>query len=294
MAPPRRTDRSRQLILDAADAAFREKAFGDVTMEEIARRAGLTRMTIYNLFASKEDIAREIVARTEVESDARYRARMNAGESALRLLEDAFLESARWCLANRAIAPLALSGPREGLSMIPPAGRPSFHGLIRDMMILGQRQGALRRDTDAHALAAVLLGAFANLMLYALTGAPFEEIWVAGQLRLIVEGIGAKSEAAPVESPRPEARKAKMRGCHERTSPAVRSARAARPKTDLPGWRLVWTMLRSSISASPEHAFDATFVRRKVFGMDGVLVNDPEGSSMYSRPMRPITGAPMP
>lgn len=200
MASPRRTDRSRQLILDAADAAFREKALADVTMEEIARRAGLTRMTLYNLFASKEDIAREIVARAEVESDARYRARMEAGESALALLEAAFLESARWCLANRAIAPLALSGPREGLSMIPPQGRPSFHGLITDMMILGQRQGALRRDTDAHALAAVLLGAFANLMLYALTGAPFEEIWVAGQLKLIVEGIGAKSEAAPAKA----------------------------------------------------------------------------------------------
>lgn len=199
MAPPRRTDRSRQLILDAADAAFREKAFGDVTMEEIARRAGLTRMTIYNLFASKEDIGREIVARTEVESDARYRARMNAGESALRLLEDAFLESARWCFVNRAIAPLALAGPREGPSMIPPADRPSFHGLVRDMMILGQRQGVLRRDTDANALAAVLLGAFANQMFYALTGAPFEEIWVAKLVRLIIEGIGAKDEAPLVK-----------------------------------------------------------------------------------------------
>ena len=77
------------------------------------------------------------------------------------------------------------------------------------------------------------------------------------------------------------------------------------PKTDLPGWRLVWTMLRSSISASPEHAFDATFVRRKVFGMEGVLVNDPDGikhvlttnASNYRRPYavtrlaRPLGGA---
>ena len=77
------------------------------------------------------------------------------------------------------------------------------------------------------------------------------------------------------------------------------------PKTDLPGWRLIWRMLRSSISASPEHAFDATFVRRKVLGFDGVLVNDPEGirhvltvnASNYRRPYavtrlaRPLGGA---
>ena len=65
MAILKRTERSRILILDAADAAFREKGFAATSVEEIAMRAGLTRKTVYNLFASKDDIASQLKARAE-------------------------------------------------------------------------------------------------------------------------------------------------------------------------------------------------------------------------------------
>ncbi|MGO4833629.1 TetR/AcrR family transcriptional regulator, partial [Rhizobiaceae sp. 2RAB30] len=40
MTIPKRTERSRILILDAAETAFREKGFASTSVEEIAMRAG--------------------------------------------------------------------------------------------------------------------------------------------------------------------------------------------------------------------------------------------------------------
>jgi TetR/AcrR family transcriptional regulator of autoinduction and epiphytic fitness len=191
MATPKRTDRSRSLILDAADAAFRELGFGDTSVEEIARRAGLTRKTAYNLFGSKEEIAHQLIARVEA-GQALYRARMAANEDVLALLETVFLDSAGWCLANPSIARLALA-PAERPRPEPPADRPSFQGLIRDILVLGQEQGVIRKDGDANFMSLVLLGIYGQAMLTALSGGPFREDEVRRLIRIVVEGIGARS-----------------------------------------------------------------------------------------------------
>ena len=73
MAGQKRTERSRNLILASADAAFRERGFPNVSMEFIAQRAGLSRKTVYNLFSSKEEIAQRLLARVEA-GDTIYRA----------------------------------------------------------------------------------------------------------------------------------------------------------------------------------------------------------------------------
>jgi len=186
----KRTDRSRGLILDAADGAFREKGFAAVSVEEIASRAGLTRRTVYNLFGSKEEIAHQLIARTEAQ-DQGYRARMAAGEDALCLLETILLDSAGWCLANPSIARLALA-PAERPRLEPPADRPSFQGLVRDVLLLGQRQAAIREDEDANFMGLVLLGVYGQAMLTALAGGPFDPSDVVRLIRVVVEGIGAR------------------------------------------------------------------------------------------------------
>ena len=189
----KRTNRSRNLILEAADTAFRELGFAGVSMEEIAQRAGLTRKTVYNLFASKEEIASRLAARVEAQYDPTYRARIAANEAALGMLEDALLDSARWCLANPSIASLALAGPTGTPSLNPPSDRPSLHGLISDLLVLGQRQGVIRKDEDPDIMSKLLLGAYAQTILYALSGGPFQERGIKYLLRLIVEGIGVQN-----------------------------------------------------------------------------------------------------
>ena len=191
MAIPKRTERSRQLILDAADAAFRELGFAGTSVEEIANRAGLTRKTVYNLFVSKDDIATQLIARVEAK-DAPYRGRMAAGEDALSLLETVLLDSAAWCLASPALARLALA-PAERPSLEPPADRPSFQKLVRDILVLGQTQGLIRKDDDPNFMALVLLGVYGQAMLSFLAGRPFAEQEIARLLRIVVQGIGVRA-----------------------------------------------------------------------------------------------------
>ncbi|TPM26493.1 TetR/AcrR family transcriptional regulator [Mesorhizobium sp. B2-3-4] len=191
MTTPKRTDRSRTLILDAADRAFRELGFVNVSVEEIATRAGLTRKTVYNLFSSKEEIALRLIASVEADDNA-YRVRMAANEDVLKLLEIVLTDSARWCLANPSLARLALA-PAERPSLRPPPDRPSFQRLVRDILVLGQRQGVIRRDDDADFMALVLLGIYGQAMLSALSGGSFGEDEIRHLIRIVVEGIGERS-----------------------------------------------------------------------------------------------------
>lgn len=187
------------LILDAADIAFREKGFHATSVEEIATRAGLTRKTVYNLFASKDDIALQLIRRVEAE-DGSYRHRIEAGEEAFSLLEGVFLDSARWCLANPSLAKLALA-PHERPSLEPPRDRPSFQRLVRDVLILGQQQGLIRKDDDPDFMSLILLGIYGQAMLTALAGARFGEDEIRRIIRIVVEGIGERSSPRGVKTP---------------------------------------------------------------------------------------------
>jgi TetR/AcrR family transcriptional regulator, regulator of autoinduction and epiphytic fitness len=195
MTPLKRTERSRNLILLAADKAFRELGFANTSVEEIATRAGLTRKTVYNLFSSKEDIALRLIAQVEA-GDEIYRARMKANEDVLVLLEKVFLDSAGWCLANPSLARLALA-PAERPSLEPPPDRPSFQRLVRDLLVLGQRQGMIRTDDDPNFMALVLLGIYGQAMLTALSGGPFSADGIRHLIRIVIEGIGAQARPRP-------------------------------------------------------------------------------------------------
>lgn len=196
MASLKRTDRSRHLILDAADAAFRELGFSNTAVEEIAARAGLTRKTIYNLFSSKEEIALQLIARVEA-GDQTYRSRIDANEDVIELLERVFLDSAGWCLANPSLARFALA-PAERPSLEPPCHRPTFQRLVRDLLVLGQEQGVIRKDDDPNFMSLVLLGIYAQAMLTALSGGSFSDDDVKRLIHIVIEGIGERSRSSAI------------------------------------------------------------------------------------------------
>ena len=59
--PKARRSGSREAIVAAAELLFLERGFGSVSMDELAEAAGLARRTLYNQFASKEEIFREML-----------------------------------------------------------------------------------------------------------------------------------------------------------------------------------------------------------------------------------------
>jgi AcrR family transcriptional regulator len=61
--PKVRRNGSREAIVTAAERLFLERGFGSVSMDELAETAGVARRTLYNQFASKEEIFREMLLR---------------------------------------------------------------------------------------------------------------------------------------------------------------------------------------------------------------------------------------
>lgn len=186
----RRKDRSRRLILEAAATLIQEVGYGNATLDMIAGRAGLARKTAYNLFACKEDIADQLIARIEADAEPLYRHRIDAREDARALVERILLDSAGWCLAHPNLAILALA-PRQRPQLAPPPGRPSFQGILRDAIRLGQEQGHFRSDEAPEFLSMILLGIYAQAMLSAIAGEDISVGDIARVVRVVGQGIWA-------------------------------------------------------------------------------------------------------
>jgi cytochrome P450 len=75
--------------------------------------------------------------------------------------------------------------------------------------------------------------------------------------------------------------------------------------TDLPVWRLLWKITRSTLSIWPDYAFDKLYIRNRVLGVETITISDPEGvrhvltanAGNYRRPYsvtriaRPLVGS---
>ena len=59
--PKGRRGTSREVIIEAAERLFLDRGFGSVSMDELAEAAGVARRTLYNQFANKEEIFREML-----------------------------------------------------------------------------------------------------------------------------------------------------------------------------------------------------------------------------------------
>jgi TetR/AcrR family transcriptional regulator, regulator of autoinduction and epiphytic fitness len=65
--PKAQRNGSREAIVEAAERLFLERGFGSVSMDELAEAAGVARRTLYNQFASKEEIFREMLLRVSAQ-----------------------------------------------------------------------------------------------------------------------------------------------------------------------------------------------------------------------------------
>lgn len=68
-----KTAARRQAILDVASAVFRELGYERASMDEVSQRGGGAKATIYNYFASKEELFFEVIFQaTEAEFEATH------------------------------------------------------------------------------------------------------------------------------------------------------------------------------------------------------------------------------
>ena len=175
----RRKEARPQEILEAALAVFAEKGFAAARMDEVARRAGVTKGTIYLYFPSKEELFKSLVREAIGGTLAQVTAYADAYEGSAREL---------LVMVLRAIGTLMRTSDRVVLPKIILAESGNFPelvrfyrfeiiekglGLFKALIARGIAQGEFRDVPPEHAarlcVAPLLLGA-----LWRVTFAPFD------------------------------------------------------------------------------------------------------------------------
>ncbi|WP_026354964.1 TetR/AcrR family transcriptional regulator [Massilia niastensis] len=85
-----KTASRRQKILDVAAEVFRETGFERASMDEVSQRGGGSKATIYNYFASKEELFFDVVYRAAEVQLAATEAALDSGEPDLRVALERF------------------------------------------------------------------------------------------------------------------------------------------------------------------------------------------------------------
>jgi len=158
MVIKRDPEATRKALLDAAEAVFLEKGFGNTALSEIARRAGMTKSLIHHYFGSKERLWQEVKQRRfdhyahlqlDMLKDARPTAGLlrNSVELYFRFLKDnpEIVRILAWMFLERDQEE-CLNKDQELIEA----------GL--EQIRAGQKEGHLRADIDARFILFVFLG----------------------------------------------------------------------------------------------------------------------------------------
>lgn len=155
-----RSEATRGALLDAARELFTERAYADVSTEEIVRRAGVTRGALYHHFRDKQDLFRAVFEAIEQEMAERVASAALAGADSWerqRLATRAFLDN---CL-DPAVQRIALTDAPSVLGLAAWREIEERYGLALVQVALESliEEGLIEPQPVAP-LAHLLLGAF--------------------------------------------------------------------------------------------------------------------------------------
>jgi AcrR family transcriptional regulator len=153
----------REVIVRVASAVFAERGYDGASIDEIARRAGVSAPVVYDHFASKQDLYERLLERTRDELLGVWREHLSSDEPADVRIPRAIAAWAEYVESHRDAARMYFRDP-TGV----PAVR-DFHAAIHAQgraalgAILGREQGAEHiagaGDTEALEMAAEVMRA---------------------------------------------------------------------------------------------------------------------------------------
>jgi len=152
----RKKEETRQKIISAAMGLFREKGFQSTTMEHIADRVDISKVTIYNYFPVKEAIVNEYMqaGNRKIREEKIPQLIEDFPDTRSRLLE-LFRMSHEWMKENREIYKVYFGYRMQNLfeSFRDQSKRSGFEGVLAMIIGVGQEDGEIRRDMSAELLA---------------------------------------------------------------------------------------------------------------------------------------------
>ncbi|MEO3829359.1 TetR/AcrR family transcriptional regulator [Actinomadura sp. B10D3] len=154
---------TKERIVDCAVALFASRGYDSTTMEDIGEGADVSRATVFNYFARKEDIVIEVFARrrarlAEIVAEAMEQTDATPGRLRRALTGLARLNQDEPA-AGRAIARAWL---RAGGPLMPNATDSA--ALFTDIVRTGQRQGDVPPDLDATRAGLVILDTYLGVL----------------------------------------------------------------------------------------------------------------------------------
>jgi AcrR family transcriptional regulator len=158
MSRPHRADATRELLLDAAAAAFAERGFDGARVDDIATRAGVNKALIYTYYGDKEGLYRAVLSsRLAAPAPAVAPGGLSGARAAL---EGVIRHHFRLLVEDRAFARLVawdlLSTGRRGRDVLAESAGPALDRLaelVRD----ARGSGALRAGIDPELFRAALV-----------------------------------------------------------------------------------------------------------------------------------------
>jgi AcrR family transcriptional regulator len=164
----RRTQETRQLILDAAFAVFGRLGYGEASVDRILAEAGLSKGAFYHHFPSKEELFRSLMQ----DRVRRCTGRLTEAMSGATSVHDAFQRLAAAGIRSFTTEPDWMPVSMEFWAQ---ATRQRFarevmaesvrhcRELVADMLRLGKSRGTVRNDLDAERIAIILIGMFEGI-----------------------------------------------------------------------------------------------------------------------------------
>jgi AcrR family transcriptional regulator len=163
MSHKTKSERTRERILDAAAASFRERGFAATRLSDIADRAGLQAPSLYYHFASKEELIEVVLALGVERTFEHVRGRASAVpeedplgrlRAAIEAHVEMVLETGNYSAANLRLygqMPDDIRGRLEKIQRR--VGR-----YWNDLLVAARDAGAIRDDLDLSAARMLILG----------------------------------------------------------------------------------------------------------------------------------------
>lgn len=152
----RKKGETRQQIITVAMEMFREQGFKTTSMEQIANRVDISKVTIYKYFPVKEAIVNECmqVTNSKLKEEEIPQLIKEFPDTRSRLME-LYRRSFEWMKENQEIYKVYFGNRMQNLfdSCHDLSRRSGFEGVLAMIITAGQESGEIRRDLSAELLA---------------------------------------------------------------------------------------------------------------------------------------------
>ena len=164
---PDNGDRSRVRLLDAAHEQFCKVGIQRTSMEEVARRANLSRITVYRKFATKDSLVEQVVLREFRKYFDQFRADIELAETVDDRIVLGFVSSLRAISNNALIAALIEAGPHLHGSIVGDNGRTiaMVQQFVASQLRREQRAGTIADGVDVDLVAEMFVRVTASFLM---------------------------------------------------------------------------------------------------------------------------------